>query len=275
MHIRSILFAFASLLPLWSAEDPRQIVRRALDINARNEELERSYTYVQRDEVRYLDHKGAVSKRESRTWDVIPLKDSHFRRLIQRDDHALSAKEEKEQQAAQRKSEEARAKETPEQLAKRNSAKEKDRKREQEELDDIVAGFDFRLLGEEEVDGVPVWAIEGTPRPGYKFKTSSMLGKMKGRIWVARSDYQPVRIDAETTATIAIKGILARISKGTRIQVEFTHVNNEVWLPKKARFTASGRILLVKGLNVDGDSTFSNYKKFTAESRVVHTDQYD
>ena len=33
--------------------------------------------------------------------------------------------------------------------------------------------------------------------------------------------------------------------------------------------TASARVLLLKGFHQEGDSTFTNYKKFTADSRII------
>jgi hypothetical protein len=245
--------------------------------------LERSYTYVQRDEERTLDSSGAVKRRESKTWDVVPLQGSQFRRLTQRDDKPLSPKEEQQQEAARQTREAARkktaalrARETPEQRQKRRDTRERARQQEQQEMDEAIDGFDLRLIGDEQVDGVPVWVIDGEPRKGYKFKSNesaSILSKMKGRIWIAKSDYQPVRIDAETTRTISFGAVLARIYKGTRVHVEYTYVNGEVWLPKRESFSVSGRILLVKGLHEEGDSTYSNYKKFSADSRIIDNDQ--
>jgi hypothetical protein len=78
-----------------------------------------------------------------------------------------------------------------------------------------------------------------------------------------------VRVDAETIDTITFGGFLARINKGTRIHVEYTYVNGEVWLPKRETFTASARLLLLKGFHQEGDSTFSNYEKFTIDSRFI------
>jgi hypothetical protein len=264
-------------------KDPKEIVRRALRINARNRVLERSYTYVQRDEERTLDSSGAVKRRESKTWDVVPLQGAQFRRLIERNDKPLSAQEEQQQEAARhkreaarRKTAELRARETPEQRQKRLDTREGNRQREQRELDEAIDGFDLRLAGEEQIDGVPVWVIDGAPKSGYKFKSNepaSVLSKMKGRIWVAKSDYQPVRIDAETTGTISFGAVLARIYKGTRVHVEYTYVNGEVWLPKRETFSVSGRILLVKGVHEEGDSAYSNYKKFSTDSRVIEDDQ--
>jgi hypothetical protein len=266
-------------LCLHAADDPKEIVRRATRVNAHNRELARSYTFVQRDEERTLDSSGAVKHRQSETWDVTPLQGTQFRRLVQRDDKPLSPKEERQQaaaretrEAARRKTAALRAKETPEQRQKRLDARERARKREQQEMDDVVDGFDLRLAGEEQIDGVAVWVIDGAPRKGYKFKSNesaNILSKVEGRIWVAKSDYQPVKIDAETTGTISFGAVLARIYKGTRIHVEYTYVNSEVWLPKRESFSVSGRILLVKGVHEEGDSAYSNYKKFSTDSRIV------
>jgi uncharacterized protein YjhX (UPF0386 family) len=264
---------------LRAADDPKEILRRALRMNAHNRELERTYTYLERNEGRTLDGKGAVKHRESTTWDVTPLEKAMYRRLIQRDDKPLSPKEERQQEAALQKREAARkeaeakrAAETPEQRQKRLAAKERARQHEQRDIDEVVEGFDLRLLADERIDGVPVWAIEGAPREGYKFTNSqfaAVVSKLKGRIWVSQSDYQPVRIDAETTGTISFGGVLARIYKGTRVHVEFTYVNGEVWLPKHMSFRVSGRLLLLKGLREEGDAVFSGYKKFSADSRIV------
>ncbi|SPE24019.1 hypothetical protein SBA3_1050005 [Candidatus Sulfopaludibacter sp. SbA3] len=46
-------------------------------------------------------------------------------------------------------------------------------------------------------------------------------------------------------------------------------MNGEVWLPKNIGIVGSLRVLLVKGFHIDQDTAYSNYKKFTAESRIV------
>jgi hypothetical protein len=57
-----------------------------------------------------------------------------------------------------------------------------------------------------------------------------------------------VKIEFETLDTISWGGIVARVSKGTRVRVELTSVNNEVWLPKRILVAGSARVLLMKGL---------------------------
>jgi len=269
-HCAVLAFLFC-LGSLHAADDPNEIVRKALQLNAHNSELARSYTFLQRQENRTVDGAGVVKRRESTTWDIMFLEGSNYRRLVQRDDKALTPKEEQQQEAARGKSAEQRRKETPEQRQKRLDARERNRKQQQEELNEVPNAFDLRIVGDEQIDGMPVWVIEGTPRKNYKPKNrdAAYMSKMKGRIWVSKSDYQPVKIEAETIDTISIGAFLARVQKGFRLRVEFTRVNGEVWLPRFVSIVGSARILLVKGMHIDQDSTFSNYRKFSTDSRVI------
>ena len=265
--------------PMRAGDDPKEIVRRALRNDARNRELEHRYTYVKRDDMRDLNGAGAVTHRDSKTWEVIPVGESRFRRLIEHDGRPPSAKEQREQEALQRKreaerrkTEDLRARETPEARQKRLDAKERSRGRARRERDEALDGMDLRLVGEELIDGVPVWAIDGAPRPGYKFKFTAaglLLAKTKGRIWVTKDGYQPVRLDVEILGTVSIGGVLARVNKGTHVHTEYTYVNGEVWLPKLSSFRVSARYLVFKGIHQEGDIAYSGYKKFTVDSRFV------
>jgi hypothetical protein len=208
-----------------------------------NRELERRYTYTMREQENTLDGANNVKHTKSETWDVVPLQGAPFRRLTLRDDKPLSPKEERQQEALRQKQDAQRQKqrelrEPPEQRHKRAEAREHGRKQHDAEVNDIVAGFDLRIVGEEEIDGMATWVIEGNPRKGYRFKSKEanlLFSKMKGRVWVSKNDYQPVRIDAETIDNISFGLFLARIYNGTRVQMEFTYINHEVWLPKTSR----------------------------------------
>ncbi len=62
---------------------------------------------------------------------------------------------------------------------------------------------------------------------------------------------------------------LARIHKGTRVVVEQTRVNNEVWLPKHVAVKVDARVALLKNFNLDMDTTYRDYKKFRTDTRIV------
>jgi hypothetical protein len=266
------LLGLAGSALLWATDDPRDIVRRALDRNTHNsEELERNYTYTERNERRILDGSGAVKRRLSFTYDVMLLEGAPYRRLIQRNDLPLTPQEQRREDAELKKKQELRRKETPEERRRLQQRSEGELRKERQEMNQILDGFDLRLVGEEEIDGMPVWVVDGAPRPGFKGtgRTAYVFMRMKGRIWVSKSDYQPVKIDAEAIDTISIGGIMARIDKGTRFHLENIRINDEIWLPKSRSFIGSGRVLLIKGLHVDFEAAFSGYKKFSADSRLV------
>jgi hypothetical protein len=273
--MRILLFTACCALSLAAADDPKEIVRRALQRNAHNDEVSRQYTFLQRDDVRMLDGAGKVKHRDLQTFDITLLEGSPYRRLIARDDKPLPPQEEKKQQEQLKRSIEQRHNETPAQRQQRIADWDRRRNRERENLKEVPDAFDFRLAGEEQIDGVPVWVIEGTPRVGFKPKSkeAAYFPKVKGRMWVTKSDYTPVKIAVETLDTISIGAFLVRLGKGGHIGVEFARVNDEVWLPKHVNVTASARVLLVKGFHFDADFAFSDYKKFSAESRIVDTGQ--
>jgi hypothetical protein len=61
--------------------------------------------------------------------------------------------------------------------------------------------------------------------------------------------------------------LLARVHKGSRAAFE-RRVNGEEWLPARASYTATARVMLLKMLRIGGTSEFSNYRKFTVETET-------
>jgi len=273
--MRVLLLSACCVLSLAAAADPKEIACRAVQRNAHNDVIARQYTYLQHNDVRTLDGAGHVKDRNRKTFDITLLEGSPYHRLIARDEKPLPPDEEKKQQELLKQSIEQRRKETPEQRRQRIADWDRKRNRERENLAEVCDAFDFHLAGEEQIDGAPVWVIDGTPHAGYKPKSreASYFPKIKGRIWVAKSDYTPIKITIENLDTISIGAFLFRLAKGGRIDVEFTRVNDEVWMPQHVGINASARIFLVKGYHLDADYTFNGFKKFSAESRIVDAGQ--
>jgi len=48
-------------------------------------------------------------------------------------------------------------------------------------------------------------------------------------------------------------------------------VNDELWVPKEVSLKASARLALLKKVDIEQESTFSEYRKFRTDSRVVST----
>src|SRR3954454_25215737 len=130
------LLPFLFLLPsvLNAAQDPVELVRRATELDRRNTEVARNYTYLQRQEQRDTDSNGRVKKTESTTFDVTLLEGSPYRRLVARNDRPLSAKEQQQEEAKLQKSIEERRGETPEQRDRRVAEWERKQEKQREPI---------------------------------------------------------------------------------------------------------------------------------------------
>jgi hypothetical protein len=271
---RALGFALlvSSFLPaVLPAQDPEEIVRRASELDRRNTEISRNYTYLRRQEERELDASGRLKKVESTTYDVTLLEGSPYARLVARNDKPLSGKEQRQEEEKLQKNIAARGRESKEQQARRRAEWERKQEKQREPVKELVDAFQLTLAGEEAINGGDAWIIDGTPKPGYRPKSqaASFFPKVKFRLWVEKKDYHWVRIDLESLDTISFGGFLIRMAKGSHLTAENARINNEVWLPKSAALKGSMRVALVKVLRGEILFTFSDYRKFQADSRIV------
>jgi hypothetical protein len=266
---------FITAVTLLAADDAREIIRHSVDSDRRNYKLAENYTFIERQETRTLDSHGAVKRRTVKTYDITLTEGSPYRRLIARDDKPLPPDEQRKEQRKLEKSIAQRRAETPQQRAKRLENWRKERKRSREFLAELPEAFDFRLFGGDTFEGHKCYMIEAQPRPGYRPKTSAgrFLPKVKGKLWIDAATYDWVRVEAETIGTISLGGIALRLSPGSRLTFTQTWVNNEIWLPQRVRVNVAGRVFLLMKVAAEVETTFSGYKKFQTDSRIVSVEE--
>jgi hypothetical protein len=136
---------------------------------------------------------------------------------------------------------------------------------------EIADAYDFKLVGRELVGKREAWVIDGEPRPGFvpHLKESRLLSKLRGRVWIDKDDLQLAKMDVECLDTISWGLFLARFHKGTRVMLEQTRVNDEVWLPLHLTAKIDVRLALLKNFDVEFEQTYRDYKKFRATAKVV------
>ncbi len=268
MRLLTLLISIPAFL---ASQDPREIVRRSVELDKRNTEITRNYTYLQRQELRQLDSSGKLKDTDAHTWDVMWLDGSPYHRMVLHNDQPLTAREQKQEDEKLRKSTEARRKESAAERERRLAEWDRRQQRQREPLRELPDAFDFKLVGQEPLNGGQTYVIDATPKPGYKPRSSatSYFPKVKGRLWIDQHDYQWVKLEMETLDTITFGGFLLRMAKGGRLSIEQARINDEVWLPKRIYGKGSARIALIKVLRGEIVMTFSDYKKFQADSRMV------
>src|SRR6059058_1721918 len=119
--------------------------------------------------------------------------------------------------------------------------------------------------------GREAWVIDAEPRPGFvpHMEEAKFLLKFHGRVWIDKADLQLAKMDVECLDTISFGLFLARFHKGSRLMLEQTRVNDEVWLPAHLAAKVDVRLGLVKNFDVNFEQVFRDYKKFQSSSRVI------
>jgi hypothetical protein len=253
------------------AQDPREIVRKSVELDQADWARMKDYTWIARETDRSLDSRGQVKSEKTDEWETVVLYGEPHHRMLQRDGKPLTAEDQRKEQQKLDKAVAKLEQESPQQRARREAEYEKEREKDREFLREVPDLFDFKLLGDQKIDGHDVWVISGTPKPGYHPKRSDAkpLLKVQAKMWIDKAEYQWVRLEAETTATISFGLFIARLNPGAKLVFEQTRVNDEVWLPKREIISGAGRLGLVKKLAGEQETTWNNYRKFQVDSKVV------
>jgi hypothetical protein len=254
-----------------SEEQMQQLLRVVADKDMENDKRLRDYTYTERDEEHKLDGQGQVKSTETKTYEVMELYGEPVQRLIEKDDKPLHAKDAAKEEEKIQKILDKRKNESEDERRKRKEKEEKEREDERKFVREVADAYNFKLVGSELVGGREAWVIDGEPRPGFvpHMKESKFLSKFHGRVWIDKRDLQLSKMDVECLDTISWGVLLARFHKGTRVMLEQTRVNEEVWLPRQLTAKVDVRLALLKNYNVNVEQTFREYKKFGATSRIL------
>ena len=261
-----MLFVLYLLGACLFAQDARTIVERSVAVTNLDPAVGQEYTYRVRSEEREPDGKRI---KESMVSEVLYFGGRRFAHLLQKNDQPLPAKEARKEQEKLDKAAAEASRLTPAEKAKRETEAEKHRAEDREFMQAVVKAYDFTLDGETSLNGRATWRIGCTPRPAYRGKHDGMFRKLRGTLWIDQQDYHWARVEAEALDTISWGLFLARVAPGMRVMFELNRVNDEVWLPKRVEFAGSARVGLVKKLNVNQVFTFSDFRRYSTESRIT------
>jgi len=252
-----------------SQEQIRELIRRTADNDIQNDKKQRDYTYVERQEMRKLNGKGQVTSTETETSDVINIYGEQVEKVIAKNDKPLSDKDAKKQDEKIQKLIDKRKNESESDRQKRLAKAEKEREDERQFVREVADAYNFTFIGVEKLDNRDNYVIDGEPKPGYKpvHKDANILPKMRFRVWIDKEDTQMKKIDVQIIDTISFGLFLARLHKGSRVVVENTRVNDEVWLQRHVAVKVDARLALLKEFNVEVDVSDRDYKKFRTDTK--------
>jgi hypothetical protein len=254
-----------------SQEQMRELTRVVAQNYMDNFKKRRNYDFIERDVENTNNGEGQVKSTEITTYEIIRIYGEPTKRLIEKNDKPLDAKEAAKEEEKIQKIIDKHKDESDEAREKRQAKEEKQRNESLKFVGQITDTHDFKFVETELLDGRETWVIDGEPRPGIhpEDADAKFVSKFRGRLWIDKADLQLAKMDVEAVDTASVGWILARIHKGTRVTFEQVRMGDDVWLPKHVTYKLDARVALFKGYNVDGDQTYRDYKKFRTSTKIT------
>jgi hypothetical protein len=250
----------------------RIIMRKSLDAGDRNALRIHEYASSKRVDEKQLETDGSVRSETVKSYDDVVVDGLLIRKLIARNGKPLPPSEARKEEERVNRIASSRKEETSSEKAKRLVQEDRKRIKSREFSQEVYAAFEFRLVGEELVEGRKNWVIEATPAPGYEPKEmrSKIFPYLKGRVWIDEQDYlwtkaEAVAIDAFTVGF----GIIAKLEQGAHLYFDQTRSPDGVWLLRDSGVRAVAHIAVVKRIGIEHVSTFDNFRKVPSDVEVV------
>jgi hypothetical protein len=279
------------VVPLWSVSgfsaqqsrplpDAETFMREARKRLQTDDQRQEGYSYVETRRQTKLDKNGnpkGESVKVFESYPGLPGEDRRWERLISEDGKLLTAAELEQQDRKRRAQAESfarrLAKETDGDRAKAVRERVKELRERDAMLDDAFRTFDMKMLSREIVDGHETVLVSFVPgkKVAAKTRIGGYMKHFRGRAWVSEDDYELVKLEAEALDNLSMGfGLLARLHKGSTMTFQRRKVDGNVWLPMKATYTASARIMLLRRMRVGGVSEFTNYRRFNVETSETY-----
>jgi hypothetical protein len=235
------------------------------------DKIKENYAGTKVEEETDYEGSGKPKKPEVRESTFFYLDGTEVSTLVKIDGQPLSPEAQKKENARVLKEideleKSAQKKENSDQKAKQE---QKEDEEEDVSIDAFLRACQFVNPRRERFRGQDVLVFDFEPNPEFKARTlvEKVIQKLGGVIWIDEKALDVVRLDAFFVNNVKIAGgLLADLQKGTRVVLEQTYVNNEVWLPTYEEVHIDVRVLLLKGIKVDGTTRYSDYKKFNVET---------
>jgi hypothetical protein len=211
----------------------------------------------------------------TKTFEDLMIFGSPYQRLVEVNGRRLSnSQQEQERQKLQQTIAERRNESTQDR-AERIAKYQKDRKRDHLLIQQLTEAFNFKLMGEQKLDGHDVYVLKATPRAGYQPPNmdTQVLKGMEGRLWIDRQTSQWVRVEARVIHPVSIEGFLAQVQPGTEFELEKAPVDGDIWQPTHYAMRAHAKILFMFGHKSQDNETYYKYRKLTPEQALSEGSQ--
>src|SRR5688572_28705673 len=243
---------------------------------ATDEERQSGYVFTERRVEQKVNVAGRVTDESVKVYEVYPglPGEDRYRRLVEEDGRSTPPDRlaKRDNERLKKVEEYARKQAVPSERQKDAREQDKARREYSAAVEDIFRIYDIQMVRREPIEGIDTILATLTPKPGTKPQTDDgkVMRHFKARAWISESDYELARVEIEAIDNLSFGlGLIARVHKGTVATYQRRKVNGETWLPAEVTWTASARALLLRRLRLRGVSEFSNYRRYSVDTREM------
>lgn len=265
------VLAFAAAHDVSNPSIP-EIVRRSVITNTNDWKSQPQFAYQEFDLKSKVDGGGSVHPQQSRRYEVLMIEGSPYNHLVAINNEPLSGAQAAQENAKLQRETLRRQHESPEDRRARIAKYENGRAEEHLLMQQMAEAFDFKLIGEETLEGAECYVLDATPRADYQppVERARVLTGMRGRLWIDKSEYHWVKVQAEVISPVEFGLFVAQVKPGTRFELDQAPVGS-VWLPKSFTESVNASVFGLYGYRSNEEERFSDYRlnQLSAGSRAV------
>ena len=262
--IAALALAAAGCLPLRAQSDadaykadPVPLVRDA-SFNELHPGQSGKHPYRYR--LRKTDEKGTTVK------EIIETPDGDVARLLSRNDKPLTPDAEQTEMARL-----DNLLAHPEVQEHRHKREQEDSSRADTMITLLPTAFTYKYLGIAESLNGPAYRLEFTPNPNFTppSREAQVYHGMAGELWIDVKEKRMAKFDAHLISDVDFGwGIVGRLFKGGTILVEQKDVGDGHWETVNMKLNLTGKILMMKGLNIQTLEQGSDYQPVPPNTRI-------
>ena len=237
--------------------DPVPLVRDA-SFNELHPGMSGKHPYRYR--LRKTDEKGTTVK------EIIETPDGDVARLLSRNDKALTADAEQTEMARL-----DNLLAHPEVQEHRHKREQEDSSRADTMITLLPTAFTYKYLGIAEGLNGPAYRLAFTPNPNFNppSREAQVYHGMAGELWIDVKEKRMSKFDAHLISDVDFGwGIVGRLFKGGTILVEQKDVGEGHWETVNMKLDLTGKILMMKGLNIQTLEQGSDYQPVPPNTRI-------
>jgi hypothetical protein len=233
-----------------------EIVRRSVANTNADWAAAPKYEFTERD---IVTRRG---QHTTKTYRVMMIEGSPYNKLTAINGQALSPAQQAAEDRKLEQESSRRHAEPSTERQKRIAQYERERHQDHALMAEMVKAFNFKLTGEETINGRRCFVLDATPKPEYEPPNheTRVLKGMRGKMWVDEQAYQWVKVHAEVFRPVTFGLFIARVGPGTEFTLESKPVEGNLWLPAHFSMTVNARVLVLSKRSAD-DETYTNYHR--------------